>query len=223
MIPDDLANIVINCMRAYGATTIGVVANVGPARPGNRVILGFISYGYAQKLLALDRIEEYLLFLYSHRYHDHTRGSWVAGETVGINGGTAIFCIPAQLTIPLLMRWVLVFEDSDEEHLHFGKAIPRAWIATGKPIRISQAPTRWGRVSFNIVSKPETKTVLANVELANAGSPKQIFVKLRVPKDSPLKSVTVNGRGATLSGKDNDTVSISTGTEKHFEVVGQTS
>ncbi len=223
ILPDNLANTVIDCMRAYGATTIGVVANVGPARPGNRVILGFISYGYAQKLLRLDRVEEYLLFLYSHRYHDHTRGSWVAGETVGINGGTAIFCIPAQLTIPLLVRWMLVFEDSDEDRLYFGKGVPRTWVGSGEPVRIAQAPTRWGRVSLNMVAKPAAKSVVANVELAHPGSPKEISVKLRVPKKTPLQSVTVNGRAAVLSGKDNDTVLITTGTEKHFEVVGQTS
>ena len=55
MLPHDLANVVVDCMRNYGATTIGVVANVGPARPGWRAILGFISYGYAQMLLRLDR------------------------------------------------------------------------------------------------------------------------------------------------------------------------
>jgi hypothetical protein len=107
VLPPKLANLVIDCMRAYGATTIGVVANVGTARPGSRAILGFISYGYAQMLLRLDRIEEFLLFLYSHRYHDHTRGSWTAGEVAGMNGGTATFCIPAQQTIPLLVRWML--------------------------------------------------------------------------------------------------------------------
>ena len=47
-------------------------------------------------LLRLDRVEEFLLFLYSHRFHDHTPGSWTAGEVAGINGGTATFCIPAQ-------------------------------------------------------------------------------------------------------------------------------
>jgi hypothetical protein len=71
VLPPDLANLVIDCMRAYGTTTIGVVANVGRPNPNGRAILGFISYGYAQMLLRLDRIEEYLLFLYSHRFHDH--------------------------------------------------------------------------------------------------------------------------------------------------------
>ena len=82
----------------------------GGPQPNGRAILGFISYGYAQMLLRLDRVEEYLLFLYSHRFHDHSRGSWTAGEVAGINGGTAIFCIPAQQTIPLLVRWMLVLE-----------------------------------------------------------------------------------------------------------------
>ena len=81
-------------------TTIGVVANVERPHAEGRDILGFISYGYAQTLLRLDRIEEYILFLYAHRYHDHTRGSWTAGEVSGIAGDDALFCIPAQQTIP---------------------------------------------------------------------------------------------------------------------------
>jgi len=223
VLPDALANTVIDCMRAYGATTIGVVANVGAARPGARAILGFISYGYAQMLLRLDRVEEYLLFLQAHRYHDHTRGSWVAGEVSGINGGTALFCIPAQQTIPLLTRWMLVLEDSDEERLYFARGVPREWVGSGKPVKIEQAPTRWGRVSLNLQAKPSASSVVASIELAHARSPKEIHVKLRTPKNTPLRSVTVNGRPAQLAGKNGDTVVIATGSEKHFEVVGKLS
>jgi hypothetical protein len=110
VLPMNLANMVCDTMRAYGSTTLGVVANVGPARPGGRSILGFISYGYAYELLRLDRIEEYLLFMYSHRYHVHARGSWVAGEVCGITGGRALFCVPAQQTIPILLKWALVLD-----------------------------------------------------------------------------------------------------------------
>jgi len=125
VLPADLATQAIETLRTHGGTVLGVVANIGPARPAPRSILGFISYGYAQMLLRLDRIEEFLLFLYSHRYHAHTRGSWTAGEVCGITGGTALFCIPAQHTIPLLVRWMLVLEDSDDDRLYFGKAVPR--------------------------------------------------------------------------------------------------
>ncbi|HJZ80918.1 MAG TPA: hypothetical protein VKD91_11250, partial [Pyrinomonadaceae bacterium] len=200
VLPPHLANTVIDCMRAYGATTIGVVANVSVARPGSRAILGFISYGYAQMLLRLDRIEEFLLFLYAHRYHDHTRGSWTAGEVAGINGGTATFCIPAQQTIPLLVRWMLVLEDSDNDCLYFAKGVPRDWVASRKEIKIEQAPTRWGRVNFSLLADTEAKKVVAKVQLAQPGEPKEIQVKLRLPLQNALRSVAVNGRPASLSG-----------------------
>ncbi len=220
MLPPHLANLVIDCMRAYGATTIGVVANVGVARPGSRAILGFISYGYAQMLLRLDRIEEFLLFLYAHRYHDHTRGSWTAGEVAGINGGTATFCIPAQQTIPLLVRWMLVLEDSDEDRLYLGKGLPRDWVASGKEIKIDQAPTRWGRVNFSLLTNLDAKRLFAKVELPRPGEPKELYVKLRLPSQSTLQSVTVNSRPGTIGGPHNDTVIIKTGNEKVYEVVG---
>jgi hypothetical protein len=104
ILPAELANTVIDCMRAYGATTLRVVANVGRANPNGRAILGFISYGHALQLLRPDREEKFLLFLYSHRFHDDTPGSWTAGEVSGINRGTATFCIPAQQTIRLARR-----------------------------------------------------------------------------------------------------------------------
>jgi hypothetical protein len=221
ILPPHLANLVVDCMRAYGATTLGVVANVSVARPSGRAILGFISYGYAQALLRLDRIEEYLLFLYSHRYHVHTRGSWTAGEVPGINGGTATFCIPAQQTIPMLVRWMLVLEDSDEDRLYLAKGVPRDWVASGKEIKIAQAPTRWGRINFSLISKVAPKTVVATVELARPGAPKELHVKLRLPAQSSLRTVTVNGRPSALGGVHGDTVIVRTGTEKRFEIVGQ--
>jgi hypothetical protein len=217
MLPAPLANLVVDTMRAYGATTIGVVANVGRLNPNGRAILGFISYGYAQMLLRLDRVEEYLLFLYAHRFHDHTPGTWTAGEVAGITGGTALFCIPAQQTIPLLVRWMLALEDSDEDRLYLGKGLPREWVASGKEIGISQAPTRWGRVDFKMVSSG--KRVTAGVALARAGAPKELHVKMRMP--GQLQRATVNGKAATLGGPHNDTVIVPTGTARQFEIVGE--
>ena len=221
ILPPNLANLVIDCMRAYGATTLGIVANVEPPHADGRDMLGFISYGYAQMLLRLDRIEEYLLFLYSHRYHDHTRGSWTAGEVSGIDGDTALFCIPAQLTIPLLVRWMLVLEDSDENKLYLAKGLPRDWVTSGKEIRIDDAPTRWGKISLKMVANPSTRTVIANVELAASVTLEEVHVKLRLPVQNTLKTVTVNGSSATVGGQHGDTVIVPTKGERHFEVVGR--
>jgi hypothetical protein len=221
ILPPRLANLVIDCMRAHGATTLGVVANVWRFQEDGREILGFISYGYAQMLLRLDRIEEFLLFLYSHRYHAHTRGSWTAGEVTGITGDSGTYCVPAQQTIPLLVRWMLVLEDSDDDTLYLAKGVPREWVGSGKEIRIEHVPTRWGRVSFDLVAKPEAKQVVGNVELSGGAAPKEVHFKLRVPAQMPLQSVTVNGQPAALGGIHRDTVVITTNGKRQFEVIGR--
>jgi len=217
VLPHPIANKVVDTMRAYGATTMGVLANVG----GNRDILGFIAYGFAEMLIRLDRIEEYLLFCYGHRYHDHSPGSWTAGEVAGLGPGKPIFCIPAQQTIPCVVRWMLAIEDHDEDRLYLAKGVPRSWVASGKPIRIDHAPTRWGRVNLNLQNRPQSNSVAATVELARAGAPKELQVKLRMPLADAVKTATVNGRPATIGGLHNDTVIVQTGSEKHFEIVGQ--
>lgn len=221
ILPPRLANLVIDCMRAYGATTLGVVANVGRVHEDGREILGFISYGYAQMLLRLDRIEEFLLFLYSHRYHAHTRGSWTAGEVTGITGDSALYCVPAQQTIPLLTRWMLVLEDSDADRLYLGKGLPREWVASGKTIAIENAPTRWGRAKFQMQAKPALNTVTAHIQLLGSKTPEEVHCKLRLPLQDKLTRLTVNGKTASLGGPHSDTVIIHTGGEKRFEVAGQ--
>jgi hypothetical protein len=193
VLPHDLAHQVIDCMRGHGATSIGVVANVAPVTPGSRDILGFISYGYAQQLLRLDRIDEYLLFLYAHRYHAHTPGSWTAGEVSDISGGMPLFCMPAQLTIPLLLRWMLVFEDSDGEALYFGRAIPRAWMSRGETIGIHEAPTRWGRTGFELRGAGRD-VIEGSVSLPDREEPTAVWLRLRAPKGKALTTVELNGK-----------------------------
>ncbi len=223
VIPEAQANTVIDCMRAYGATTLGVVANVEPPHPSGRDLLGFISYGYAQELLRLDRIEEYILFLYAHRYHVHSRGSWTAGEVTGVTGDGALFCIPSQQTIPLLVRWMLVFEDSDAECLYFGRALPREWVASGKTVAIENAPTRWGRVSYRLERRGENQ-MAASIALAEQGAlPERLQVSFRLPAGKTLASLMVNGKAVPASGRHNDAAVFTTRGERKFAVMATVS
>lgn len=220
ILPPELANLVIDCMRAYGATTLGVLGDVDPSPLASRDILGFISYGYAQMLLRLNRIEEFILFLYAHRFHGHTPGSWTAGEVAGIIGRAAIFCIPAQLTIPTVIRWMLVLEDSDNDCLHFAKGVPRSWVGSGKEIKIDQAPTRWGRVNFAMNTNPEKNRVTASISFAQTSLPEELRLNIRLPLRNRLQSVVVNGQNANLQAPLGNTVAIRPQGRQEFEIVG---
>lgn len=66
----------------------------------------------------------------------------------------------------------------------------------------------------------QAKRVTASVVLAHAGSPKELHVKLRLPEQYKLGSVTVNGRPAQVGGPHGDMVMIATGGETKFEVAG---
>ena len=158
-------------------------------------------------MLRLDRIEEYLLFLYAHRYHVHTRGGWTAGEVSGITGGMPLFCMPAQSTIPLLLRWMLVFEDSAGEQLYLARALPREWLASGETIGISAAPTRWGKVGFQLRANAQAQRIEGHVDLPS-GVPDGVWLSLRLPAGKRLLAATVDGKEVTLAGRNSDALRI---------------
>lgn len=218
VLPPDLTNLVIDTMRGYGATSLGVVANVGPVTPEGRDILGFISYGYARALLTQDRIPEYILFLYSHRFHAHTAGSWTAGEVCDITGGLPLFCMPAQMTIPMLLRWMLAFEEDDAERLHLARALPRVWLASGRPIVLGGAPTRWGEVHLRLQADPAARRVVGQVTLGGPGRPAETFLRLRAPKDWGSPTALVNGAPHPMSGPAADTLVLDSAKQRAFQV-----
>jgi len=110
---------------------------------------------YGRALLADDRIDQYLLACYGHLALQQMPGTFMAYEQVPIRGTdrrpyVADYCVPAQLTMPLLVRWMLVYEERDSEALWLCKAVPRCWFAHGRSFRVRNAPTRWGPVSFEV-------------------------------------------------------------------------
>jgi hypothetical protein len=87
--------------------------------------------------------------------------------------------------------------------------------------RIENAPTRWGRVSLELRADTSARSIVGKVLLAAAGKPSQIQLKLRLPLQSALSRATVNGHDAKLAGKRNDTVLISAGQQKPFDIRAQ--
>jgi len=105
--------------------------------------------------------------------------------------------------------------------LYFGKGLPRDWVVSIKEIAIERAPTRWGRVSMRIIGNLSAGNVKSSVDLERPGSPKEIQVKLRLPRHNSLRSVMVNGHPGVIGGRNNDCVIIPTARDKHFEIVAE--
>jgi hypothetical protein len=74
---------------------------------------------------------------------------------------------------------------------------------------------------MKIAANPKTGTIRAEVDLERAGSPKEIQVKLRLPRRNSLRRALVNGRPAVIGGRHDDSVIIPTATEKRFQVVAE--
>ncbi|KAE9574236.1 hypothetical protein CGMCC3_g9675 [Colletotrichum fructicola] len=193
VLPLELVNTVIDSMKANHYTSIGLLANLLVRKPESRDILGFIGSGYAMGLLLADRTDEFVLFLYAHRYYIHNRGNWIAGEVMYTNGAGGLYCQPAAFDMPVIMRAALVLEHPDEDVLYLARGLPRAWVTTGDPVSIRGAPARWGRVDFSTFTDNAARTIAAEVAVLDGSLPSETRVKLRVPAGESLGNVTVNG------------------------------
>jgi hypothetical protein len=52
-------------------------------------------------------------------------------------------------------------------------------------------------------------------------TPKELQLKVRIPKGKVLQQVTVNGKMASIGGVHHDTLLIATDNKKQFEIVAQ--
>lgn len=185
VLPSDLENAVLDSLRAHHGTTVGVTCNFVPPTPDDREFLGFISYGHAQALLRQDRIEEFLLFFYSHRFNVHTRGSWTGSETSGPGGGLTFFCLPAQMTGPTLLRWAFVYDDDNDNTLHLARGLPKKWLNDSDGVSISDVPSRWGSTGFSLKYDAGSNAIKASVDLPSE-EPGHTYLYLRLPNNQTV-------------------------------------
>ena len=184
----------VHMITDYRASHHDMILGVPTAYGYNtRDLVGFLSYGHAYGLIQHDQIRPALLLLYSLMAHQYTRGTWTAPETRNpfLDSPAAPYCTPAQLAASLITRWLLVFEDPESETLWLGKGIPSAWLAEGKKLAVSDAPTRWGRVSYALESRLNSGVLSAELNLP-AGFSATTEVRLRVPGAYKIKSVELN-------------------------------
>jgi hypothetical protein len=186
-------DLVVSYRAAHADSIVGLPTAYGYR---SNEVAGFLTYGQAYGLLQHDRIRDYLLTLYSLMAHQYTRGTWTAPETRNIDPkvDAAPYCVPAQLTVPMLTRWMLAFEDPRSETLWLAKGTPREWLRDGLAVSAADIPTRWGRIGFLITSQLAAGRIKADVELPPGSFPAAIRLRLRTPEGHRLALVEVNGR-----------------------------
>jgi hypothetical protein len=90
------------------------------------------------------------------------------------------------------LRLMLVHELPGRLELAF--ATPRAWLAPGKRIRVADAPTRYGRVSYTLQASAHAVHVL--VQLPATARRVRIALRLRLPHGN--HTIDLTGRTGTV-------------------------
>ena len=89
-------------------------------------------------------------------------------------------------------RNLLVMEEG--QSLWVAKATPRAWLQQGKRIAVSNAPTYFGELAYEIVSDVDNGKITATIEMPSRSPMKSMILRFRHPRAATIKSVMVNGK-----------------------------
>jgi hypothetical protein len=89
-------------------------------------------------------------------------------------------------------RTLLVTERGDQ--LWLAPFLPAAWLKDGLVVAVSNAPTRFGPVSYRIASHVKEGYIEASIQPPARILPKAVVLRLRHPEGRRLRGVTVNGR-----------------------------
>jgi hypothetical protein len=189
--------------------------------PGSFEVASFLNYSHGYGLIQADRVRDALLVFYGGMAHQYTRGNWLAPETRRLltRSESAPYSVPAQLFAPLMTRWLLVFEELEAQRLWLAKAVPRAWLEDGKVTTVNDAPTRWGRVSYTLVSQVKRGTIHASLQLPSHGLLVETRLRLREPQKRRMRAVTVNGKAWSRFDPARELVILPAATGGKIEIV----
>jgi hypothetical protein len=88
----------------------------------------------------------------------------------------------------------MLLRELDSGTLLIGQATPRAWLEDGKQIKVTNAPSWAGKVSFEIDSRVASNAIHATLLIDRCKSGETILFRLRHPLGRRIQGVTVNGQ-----------------------------
>ncbi|HXR97811.1 MAG TPA: hypothetical protein VN709_08200 [Terriglobales bacterium] len=116
----------------------------------------FMEHGTLAGRIREDDYRPFLMALYGNLCFAMDSGSRYAPEDALLPGNfpgegspyawSAV--VNSTLQPTLALRWLLCYEENNQERCHLQKAAPKHWFAAGKHIRVEHCPTRWGLISW---------------------------------------------------------------------------
>ena len=179
--------------------------------------------GYSQSALAhllRDDVPNYLRAMFNqyaadvdpdkgYQFREHPNRT---GEG---NGGDKTFEAGA-----FLERMRAMFVREEDDRLWLAQALPRAWLAQGQRVAVTNAPTHFGTVAYEITSRVQEGIITARVTMPSRRPPTWVILRFRHPQAAPMRHVEVNGKPwkdfdpakeyIRLDGRQ-DTVTVSAG------------
>jgi hypothetical protein len=93
-----------------------------------------------------------------------------------------------------LLQFRRLFVDEQEDSLWLALAVPEYYLENGKKVRVREAPTRFGTVSYSLESSTDRGYIEATVESPTRQPPREILLRVRHPGGSAIRSVRLNGK-----------------------------
>lgn len=88
----------------------------------------------------------------------------------------------------------MLINEMETDILIIGQAIPRSWLESSKKIKVTNAPTYFGKVSFSMAGESAKNEIIATVALSPGNPPKELWIRFRHPTKKMIRSVMVNGQ-----------------------------
>jgi hypothetical protein len=166
-----------------------------------------------------DEADQMVLSLYGKLAHGMTRGTFIASEGDSFDPPERYrsLYLPPNLTNNALFLKILhdmliynpLGERGNPEELLLAHSTPRAWLEDGKEIRVTEAPTLFGAVSFHIRSYLKRNRIEVDILTPNREQPKSFILRLRTPYKQEIRKVVLNGEWYKKFDVSEETIDLS--------------
>ncbi len=171
----------------------GLIAGLCKFQPGG--IDHAYTYGYLMTQLRRGDARKVILGFYSMLAYGMTRDTYSGVECTNVVTGANYWTLPHLYSATQqlrLLRHMILREEGDI--LLIGEAVPRAWLADGKSVNVTSAPTRFGEMSAAITSHVGSGNISVKLIPPVRIPPRRVVVTLRHPKFKPIRSITLDGQ-----------------------------